>query len=213
MTQLNSRPSGLADCVRHATRALHTQAERSGIMHTLLTRRITRGDYCALLANLHAIYRALENCLATHAKLTYIEPIVDPVLFRSASIAADLAALQGATWSTDIPLADATLAYVARIQTITTSDIERAIAHAYVRYLGDLNGGQMLERIVRSALELHDTSATQFYRFNTPSTSDYARRYRAALDSLPVTCSSIGVIIDEARWAFEQHIALFEQLA
>ena len=213
MTGRGAESSGLADRLRQATRALHAQAERSGIMRTLLTRRITRDDYCALLANLHAIYRAMENCFATHAQHAYVLPIADPLLFRSASIEVDLFALHGATWRTDLFLARATLAYVARIETYTTSDIERVIAHAYVRYLGDLNGGQMLEPIVKKTLGLHDAAGTQFYRFDVPDISEYALRYRASLDSLPVTWSRIGVIIEEAQWAFEQHIALFEELA
>ncbi len=213
MSAIRAETGGLADRLRHATRTLHTQAERSGIMRTLLARRIARDDYCALLANLHAIYDALEKTLLVHANHTCIAAIVDPILFRRASIEADLSALHGSTWNDDIPIATATREYVAHIETISNGEVERVIAHAYVRYLGDLNGGQMLEPIVRAALDLHDTSATQFYRFDVPNVSAYASRYRAALDLLPMTSTHTDAIVDEACWAFRQHIALFEELA
>ncbi len=213
MTQPRVETGGLANRLRDATRTLHTQAERTGIMRALLARRISRKDYCALLANLHAIYIALENSLRMHANQTSVAPIVDPLLFRSASIEADLDALHGSTWKNDIPHARATVAYVARIETIQNADVERIVAHAYVRYLGDLNGGQMLEPIVRAALDMRDQVATQFYHFDVPSASAFAVRYRETLDSLPVNSKSVDAIVDEACWAFTQHIALFEELA
>lgn len=213
MTQPRVETGGLANRLRDATRALHTQAERTGIMRELLAKRIARNDYCALLANLHAIYAALENTLRMHANHASVAPIVDPLLFRSAAIEADLDALHGPTWEKDIAIARPTDAYVARIERIKHVHVERIIAHAYVRYLGDLNGGQMLEPIVRAALDIHEKVVTRFYHFGVPNASVYAARYREKLDSLPVTSESVDAIVDEACWAFTQHIALFEELA
>jgi len=213
MNALPAIKGGLADRLRYATRALHTRAERSGIMRMLLTRRIARDEYCVMLANLHAIYVALEDTLTAHARHPSIAPIADPLVFRSEPIETDLDVLHGSAWSGDISIATAAHEYVARIESIAIADVERLIAHAYVRYLGDLNGGQMLEPIVRDALGLHDASATQFYRFDVPNTAAYARRYRAVLDCLPVTSTSADAIVDEACWAFEQHVVLFEELA
>ncbi len=213
MTTAQKPGIDLADRLREATRSLHTRAERSGIMRDLLARRVTRADYCTLLANLHAIYSALEIVLSSHDADPSIAPVVNPELFRRAAIEMDLTMLCGPDWAQHVSIAAAAGAYVDRLRTIDNEDAFRIIAHAYVRYLGDLNGGQMLQPIVRSALQLDGTEGTRFYCFDVADAAACARDYRATLNALALPPKAVEAIVDEACWAFQQHITLFDELA
>jgi heme oxygenase len=193
--------------LREATRALHAQAERSGLMATLLRGRIGRAAYCALLRNLHAIYTALEE--ANDAEL------VDPVLHRADALALDLEHLHGAGWREQLPLSPATQAYVQRLQVLARGGSRALAAHAYVRYLGDLHGGQVLRGLVRRGLGLGDQGqpGTRFYDFGDAArVQDLRAEFRRRLAALPLAADEQQAVVDEACWAFAQHARIFEEL-
>ena len=85
-----------------------------------------------------------------HATTPSVGPVVMPQLFRSRALVADLQALGAAPPAP--PLARATQQYVERLGEISAADPGLLVAHAYVRYLGDLNGGQALRRVVARSL-------------------------------------------------------------
>ena len=58
--------------------------------------------------------------------------------------------------------------YVTRIADLAdSSDPSPLLAHAYVRYLGDLSGGQVIRRAIAKAygVESADSAGTRFYEF------------------------------------------------
>lgn len=199
--------------LRSATKALHTEAERSGIMGALLRGRCSREDYAALLASLEAIYGALETGLAQHAAHPLLAALHRPGFARQASLRADLAALHGLGVSAPGALPNEAQRYVAQLQLLASDDPPRLLAHAWLRYLGDLNGGQIVGRIVRKALAL-PAEATTFYEF--PGISDpqaEAAAWRDALDAVPMSGGTRESIVDEAITGFRRHIGLFRALA
>jgi heme oxygenase (biliverdin-producing, ferredoxin) len=205
---------GLAERLREKTRALHAEAERAGIMRDLMRGRISRSDYCALLANLHAIYTVLEGAMLRHATNPVVARVLFPELARAGSLASDLRALCGERWADDFILCPATRGFVARLGDIERETPELLVAHAYTRYLGDLNGGQILRAIIARALDLGEGGGVSFYDFGAPGTAAAAaRRFRDALDALPVDTSGADAIVVEAQEAFARHIRLFEELA
>ena len=204
----------MADRLREATRALHADAERAGIMHELLNGRITRAHYCLLLGNLHAIYTALESALSRHSMHPCVAPLMLAGLLRAGALAADLRALRGERGAEDFATSRASDEYVARLDEIARVAPELLVAHAYTRYLGDLNGGQILRTVVVRALELGQDDATSFYDFGgAGNAAILAERFRGALDTLPVGEGVIDMITAEARRAFALHVRLFEELA
>ena len=87
-------------------------------------------------------------------------------------------------------------------------------AHAYVRYLGDLNGGQALQRVVARALGLQGHAGTAFYDFGDLATQRaLALRFRAGLAAVDALAPDREAIVAEAVSAFERHERLFGQLA
>jgi len=110
-------------------------------------------------------------------------------------------------------LQPAALGYVQRLQQLAADDPPLLVAHAYVRYLGDLSGGQLLSRIVAGAYGLVDGRGTRFYDFGPAGEpAALASALRRGLDALPVDGALAAAIIDEAREAFRRHQALFIEL-
>jgi heme oxygenase (biliverdin-producing, ferredoxin) len=202
----------LAQALREGTAALHRQAERAGVMGELLRGRVTRGGYTALLRNLHALYRKLEAHLTRLAVDPAIARVWLPELAREAALAGDLEALYGADWEREIPLQRAMVRYLERLDELAQATPRLLLAHVYVRYLGDLSGGQIVRRVIASAFALGEDPGQAFYRF-AEAPERLAARLRAALDAIELMPHECAQLVDEARLAFDLHIALFEELA
>jgi heme oxygenase len=204
---------GLAQRLREATREAHRNAERAGIMPALLRGELGREPYVRILRNLHALYAALEPALARNAADPRIAPLHRPALDRRPALERDLTALHGAGWR-DIAIEPAAQRYVERLETLGNQAPHLLAAHAYVRYMGDLNGGQLLSRIVRQALQLRDDEGTAFYDFSQAGEpTQLIAGYRSALDALPLDEAQMEAVIAEAVQAFASHVEIFEELA
>lgn len=178
-------------------------------MPALLRGQIGAARYAALLHNLLALYTALESALQRCRAQPGFAAFAFETLRRVPALQADLAALP----PPDATLQASTQHVVQRLQQLEAHDAPGLVAHAYVRYLGDLNGGQLLRRSVGTALRL-PPSALHFYDFGPPEqAAASAARFRAALDALPLDAAQARRLVDEARWSFAQHVALFEALA
>jgi heme oxygenase len=205
--------TALPERLRLETRALHAATERSGAMAALLAGRLPRTGYVAMLRNLQALYTALEAALQAQAGAPAVAALPVGPLARAAVLADDLATLHGPAWASDLPLADAAAVYAARLSTLAAPGL---VAHAYVRYLGDLHGGQVLQRLVARHYGLPDEAGapgTRFYDFGaTPQVLALRQQLRGALGSLPLQAAEQDAVVAEACWAFEQHQRLFVAL-
>ena len=203
----------LPERLRLETRTLHTEAERSPFMATLLRGRMDRGAYAMLLRNLLAIYAVLEPALRRHAAHPAMAPFDLASLVRTPSLLADLRVLESTSAAApSMPIEAAASAYVERLHELDATRPELLLAHAYVRYLGDLSGGQLLGPIVAASMKLPPGAGTAFYDFGDRAmTAARTRAFRAALEQAVVADS--GEIVAEAKQAFERHRELFDELA
>jgi heme oxygenase len=181
-------------------------------MRPLLRGQLDRIGYCALLRNLHAVYAALEAGITRHREHAGLARLNCVPLFRSQSLVDDLLLLHGVRWADEIALVPAAISYVQHLKTEATP--LKLAAHAYVRYLGDLSGGQMLARIVAKSLALAPGEGVRFYDFGSVETvAQLAREFRAELDHMTADDAEAQAIVDEACAAFVRHGDLFEALA
>jgi heme oxygenase len=189
----------LPEALRAATRELHGRAERAGVMGELLRGRLARERYVALLRNLHGLYVALEARELPVASLK-----------RAQALADDLTALHGAGWAQAHGICRAADEYIARL---ATADAPALAAHTYVRYLGDVHGGQILAPLVRRLYGLRERAGTLFYDFGSEAAVAHKRAcLRSELAALKYAEHEVNHARSEARWAFNQHIRMFEEL-
>lgn len=182
-------------------------------MRHLLRGPLQRADYIGLLRNLHAIYDALEQALARHARHPRLAGLPLGALVRRDSLAADLQQLQGPGWAL-LPLAPAARQYALRLHELADQQPLALGAHAYVRYLGDLNGGQVLARVVGERLGLAAGEALRFYDFGPAAeVARLTQAFRAGLEHLADNEGDVQALVQEACSAFQRHKLLFEQLA
>lgn len=204
----------LSERLRSETRAIHTEVERSAFMGELLRGQMDQVAYCMLLRNLYAIYTPLEQALSQCRTNTLVAPLFLPAVFRAQALALDLDALHGPSWQQGVALQPATRRYVDRLQQLSSGSPDLLCAHAYVRYLGDLSGGQVLKRIVAKTLQLPSGAGTSFYDFgDTDQTRDLTQAFRAGLADLKASAAQMDAIVGEALGSFELHRALFHELA
>lgn len=210
----DATPRALTARLRAATRTLHTEAERAGVMRKLLRGTLERRSYIALLRNLHAIYATLESALTRHATLPALAAFPFASLRRAGALAADLAVVGDVEWAGTHPLRPAAVDYVERLTEIDRAAPALLLAHAYTRYLGDLNGGQRLRDIAARAYGLQDGRGTAFYDFGSTAEVDARiEAFRDALDRAPIDAGTSDAIVAEAQRAFALHVRLFEELA
>jgi heme oxygenase len=201
---------GLAARLKAETRSLHTLAERSGVMADLLHGRLSLAAYCALLRNLQAIYAALEAGLDGHPA---DRRLWRPELRRLPALEQDLHDLHAGDWRADTPLTPATRAYVARLGTLSNRAPGLLFAHAYLRYLGDLHGGQVLARLIQRQYGLAPDGGTAFYAFGEPAEVERLKDdFRAGLDALALAPADADAFVAEACEAFRLHQQLFDEL-
>jgi len=211
--------NGLARRLRDATWGLHAQAERAGVMPALLRGSLPAPQFHRLQRNLLALYAAMEPALdAAVASQPVVaalwgELTLREALRRSQALADDLRALAGPGWPA-LSLVPSTLVYAQRLTTLGRERPFLLAAHAYVRYLGDLSGGQALGRLARQSYGLSGPDGSRFFDFGPSAVvAAISAQLRQALDSLPVDETQALALADEARWAFEQHVQLFDELA
>ncbi len=201
----------LAQRLRDGTRTLHVDAERSAFMSVLLRGRMERAAYAALLRNLHAIYDAMEPALARHAAHAALAPLDLAALARLSSLRDDLVRIADPSDATS-EARPTTLRYVARLRELDADRPELLLAHAYVRYLGDLSGGQLLRGIVARSPGLAPHAGTAFYEFGEAvPASALAANFRAGLERAVV--DDPEAVVAEAQLAFRWHRELFDELA
>lgn len=207
------REGPLADLLRTGTRDLHGRAERSGVLADLLRGRVDRYGYALLLRHLLPVYRSLEAGLARHRGSPGARRLYQPAVFRSAALESDLAALWGASWEATLPFLPAGECYVRRVERAAADAGVALIAHAYVRYLGDLNGGQVLRALVAEGLGI-GPSALAFYEFTAiEDLAAFRRAYRRAVDLAGSEAGRPARLLTEARAAFALNIAVSEAVA
>jgi heme oxygenase len=206
----------LATQLRTGTAKSHTMAENTAFMKCFLKGIVEPDPFRQLLANFYFVYSTLEAELAHHKDHSVVGKIYFPVLNRKDQLEQDLAYYYGDNWQADIQPSDAGKVYVERLKSLSQTHPELLVSHAYVRYLGDLSGGQGLKRIVRSAMNLPPDKGTKFYEFDQLPDFDkqkaFKMQYRDALNSLPVDETMAQKIVEEANYAFELNRKIMHEL-
>jgi heme oxygenase len=202
----------LSQRLREATMDDHRRAEQQPFVRELLQGRLERSAYIDFVRDLREVYVALERGLREAPEGVVPGIMLDPRLHRVAALEADLDHLHGPDWRDRLTPTDEATAYAAALDERARKAPRRLAAHAYVRYLGDLSGGQAIGRVVQRAYGLEGGRGLAFYAFpDIENTAAFKDRFRAALDALG-NGSVSDELVDEAREAFRRNGAIVEAL-
>lgn len=201
----------LASHLREATAEAHASAEGGAFVRRFMGGELDRATYQKYLAAMDAIYTALEAGFAANRDNAALKSLNFSELPRKAAIATDLKFFE-APESIEPP--PAAVEYAKHIEKLSADQPVLLAAHAYVRYLGDLSGGQALAKAVQKTFQLSDDDGVAFYRFaQIESLKDFKNVYRAALDHLPISEAEHLAIVEEAKAAFAWNGKVFADLS
>ena len=182
----------IADLLRKETAAAHEAAEHSEGAGYLTRGELDKEEYVRFLMMLYHVYECvscpyffssaltprsmLEQGLERHATHSVLAPTYNPTLFnRTEALSEDISFLldvDESSWQSHPIHMDLTshppppfTVYTSRLRKLDESEPAALLAHAYVRYLGDLSGGQFIRRRIAKAYGLGDGPGTAFYEF------------------------------------------------
>src|SRR5690625_2654364 len=211
MTALASQTPALAARLRTATAAEHDEAENMSFVTKLMAGELPIAALADFHSQHHVIYGALESAGDALASDKVAQPFLFPQLRRVPALEADLEFLLGPTWRSKVQITTAARNYAERIRTAGTW-ADGYIGHAYVRYLGDLSGGQAIGRLMQRAYGL-ELDGIRFYRFEGVKPKPFKDTYRDLLDAAPFDAQELERVIAESRLAFQLNTAMFAELA
>ncbi|KXS12241.1 heme oxygenase-like protein [Gonapodya prolifera JEL478] len=226
------QPQALSVALREGTREAHRRAERAVFIGTVLQGDVELRTWARFVNMLATVYGALERALALHAGHPAIGPIHYPVeLSRHTALLNDLSTI---TPLLDAPLTPAQLKspaaerYAAHIENIVREGaVHLLVAHAYVRYLGDLSGGRLMGSKLRKGrvgqllgeagcrVGGHAGSGLEFFEFKeVEDATAFKKLYRTALDEVGQGLSDVefASTVREADLAFQLNTDMFEEL-
>ena len=213
MTAVDSAPAqtSFAARVKTETQEAHNAAENTQFMGELLGGKRDRRAYVSLLEQYLHLYRALEATEQRFADAPELAGVLDARLNRVEALEADLAdLLDGEAPAEPTP---ATAKYIERLTALPADAPERYFAHHYLRYLGDLSGGQVIGRLSGRHYEIPAESLRTWRFDGIEKHKPYKDQYRVALDTAPLTEAQQDALIDEAQAGFLLAKELFDSLA
>jgi len=174
--------------LKKLTKSKHSGAERSWFASLMMSGKITNEQYSVYLKQQFECYNALEN------RFKSISDSISTIpenLKRATPIMNDLKELSSDIDS--IPIFESTKKYINYILNECKEDI--LYAHVYVRYLGDLKGGQMIAKRI--------PGSGQYYKFEKPEELEFFIRNQLSQDEN---------FVQECNKCFDSAINLFEDL-
>ncbi|KAH7337081.1 hypothetical protein B0J17DRAFT_574152 [Rhizoctonia solani] len=173
----------ISTLLRTSTKRAHDTVHHSELAGKLLRGELPKDEYIYFMMLLWRVYNTIEEGLETHSTNLVLAPTYRPALLgRASRLSADIAYLLDTAedeWQLT-PLYRSLVSappkglrdYVAHLEGLTVSkdstDNARLLAHSYVRYLGDLSGGQTIRNRMAKVYDLPDTGAgASFYDFGS----------------------------------------------
>lgn len=204
----------LSTALREETARAHTEAEGSDYLARLMAGEVSLQSLADFSGQLWFIYEALERAVRAVSQTPVGSLVADPRLERQEALETDLAELIGGDWREKVRILPATAAYVARLEEIAdANNAVRVVAHHYVRYMGDISGGQVISRQLKAQYGLSE-GALNFYDFSAlGKIPPYRSSYRQRLDDLPLSESEREGLIGEAKRAFAFNADVFAALS
>lgn len=187
----------------------HHQAEGMAFSRALLEGRADPLQLAALLQALAPAYALIEREGPALAGALGAAAIPWEALARSTALHHDLAALS----SLPAPSPNAAAAlWLEQLRLLARQAPHRLMAHVYVRYGGDLSGGQQLAEQANAILRAHQLPAVTFWAFNDDITS-LKQRLHNGFEAMDLAPDEEDELLEEAELAFHATQRILAELA
>ncbi|MFC0582162.1 biliverdin-producing heme oxygenase [Micrococcoides hystricis] len=204
--------------LKHETTAQHEAAESSAFISSLMKGERDATDYARLIGQYLHLYRALEFAVAqVRHQHPELHKLLDPELERFDLLSADYRSLaqEHGLDMAPVPTA-ATAQYVSRLHVLAQQendlDAYRVLAHHYLRYLGDLSGGQIISALVDRHYGVPTQQRTAWHFSSIPKLKAYKDQYRILLAEAVTEIRAQDALIVEAQYGFDLNRELFNSL-
>lgn len=199
--------------IRAASMSAHRDAQSSAFVRDLLAGKSDLKAYAQLVAQHYFVYRELELAGDAMASDPIAGTFISADLRRTPALEADLAHLLGAEWAHKITPTSETTVYCDRIKEVCLTWPGGFVAHHYVRYMGDLSGGQHIGEIIRRTYNLNGNGA-KFYTFDgIADPTAFKDSYREKLDRTAWDADERRRVIAEVLLAYELNTRLLQGLS
>ncbi len=197
--------------MRDAGNEWHVKVNTLPFTQSLVKGDLTEKQYCQYLVDIKEIYDQLETELRTLLDSEPAKTLAIEQLFRTSSIDKDLEAF-GAK---DVKPGESAVKYRNHLRYLGEFHPHKLVAHAYIRFLGDLFGG----RVIYKSFEEKFEGKLAFYDFsglckeyNLKDPARFVRQFKQILDQILLTVEQSRDVLGEVAEAYQMHMAMFEEL-
>jgi oxygen-independent coproporphyrinogen III oxidase len=187
----------------------HHQAEGMVFSKALLAGEASPLQLAALIRALAPAYQLLEQKGPALAQALGASAIPWPSLARSSALEHDCARLAALPAT---PASAAAAVWLEQLRALAEQAPHRLMAHVYVRYGGDLSGGQQLAEQARLVLERHGLGNLEFWVFERP-TAELKSALHEGFEQMQLSEAQEAELLEEAEAAFHATQRLLAELA
>jgi heme oxygenase len=187
----------------------HHQAEGMAFSRALLDGQATPLQLAALIRALAPAYALLEQEAPELAGALGGEAIPWPSLARAAALRQDVAQLSSLPAT---PPSAAAAAWLEQLRLLAQQAPHRLMAHVYVRYGGDLSGGQQLAERAQAILAAQGLPPLAFWTFAAPI-APLKQGLHEGFEQMDLTPAEEEELLEEAELAFGATQRLLAELA
>ncbi len=198
--------------LKEGTKESHSAAENTKFVASFLRGVVDYEEYRKLLTNFYYVYDTMEQRIR-ETEDPMVQAVRSESLERKEGIERDLEYYYGSEWRDKQIPSEACNKYCARINEVAEENPYLLVAHHYTRYIGDLSGGKILKEITARVLKPPAGKGLDFYEFpSIPDAKMFKQNYRAVLDNLGTTTSQEKSLIEEANYAFQLNMFMFDEI-
>ncbi|MFO0058757.1 MAG: biliverdin-producing heme oxygenase [Cyanobacteriota bacterium] len=185
----------------------HHHAEGMAFSRALLEEKVSPIQLAALLRSLAPAYALIEMEAPRLARQLGVNDTPWSALARSAALEHDLALLNV---TSETPACPAAKRWLERLHHLAQTSPHRLMAHLYVRYGGDLSGGQLLAPHANAILQRKGLPALSFWVFEHPEKLKQA--LHDTFERFVLSTTQEAELIDEVEEAFRATQGLLADL-
>jgi heme oxygenase len=189
--------------------AAHRQAEGMVFSRALLAGEVSPLQLAALVRALQPAYARMESLAPQIAAELGARDLPWSTLNRTPALHDDVVSLAGLGAT---PVSPAAAAWLVSLEDLARHAPHRFLAHVYVRYGGDLSGGQQLGGQANGVLARHGLAPLAFWSFDQPVEA-LKHQLHGAFEALELSDLEEEELLLEAELAFAATQRLLAELA